>query len=67
MLLEVSRPTLAAFTVIDVGSLYQDTPPYRLDFNTERFNTIPRPLAGECVGREQRMVLRVGGSSAGAS
>lgn len=69
MLLEVSRPTLAAFTVIDVGSLYwyQDTPPYRLDFNNDRLNNISKSLAGECVGREQRIVLRVGGRSAGAS
>ena len=49
---------------IDAASLYQDTPPYRLAFNDERLINLSKTLAGEYVGQEERMVLRVGGSSA---
>ena len=49
---------------IDAASLYQGTPPHRLAFNDGRLVDLSKTLAGEYAGQEERMVLRVGGSSA---
>jgi hypothetical protein len=54
---------------IDAASLYQGTPPYRLDFNDKRLLVLSQGLVNENVGsagsrNSRTMVLRVGGSSA---